>query len=76
VSEFLGWEFINDSTEPAVTAGSAEFRVGNKSVYARFESFSTAHDVFRIIEKAYKSGRYDGIADVKRRVSSIVESIE
>lgn len=73
MSEFIAWEFIADSTEKAITSGTATFRVGSEEVQTKFEYFCHAHDIFRLIEKAYKSGRQEGIAEVKSKVLSIVE---
>lgn len=72
MTEFIGWRFLADSTEPSIKSGSAEFRVGPETAIARFESFADAHKVFGLIEKAYKSGVYDGKADIKHRVDAAV----
>ena len=69
MSEFLGWEFQASSSKLAIKSGSAIFHVGNKEVKIRFECFADAQEIYVLITKAYKSGRYDGIAEVRQRIN-------
>jgi hypothetical protein len=68
VSELIAWEFSADSPEQRVASGIATFRVGSRTVTARFDTFTAARDVHELMDRAYRLGRSDGMAEIKRVV--------
>ena len=68
MSEFIAWEFSADSTDKSTESGTATFRVGSDTAMARFDSYVAAHQVSKLMNKAYRSGRNDGMAEIKRVV--------
>lgn len=76
MSEFINWEFVARNTHVDDKTGIATFRVGSKSIEVKSETFTAASEVFKLIEKAYKSGRHDAMANVRYRLDSMFDSIE
>jgi hypothetical protein len=69
VSAFVSWEFLADSAARECEAGTATFNVGADSVQVRFENFGHAQKVAQLMDKAFKTGRSGGIAEVRRFVA-------
>jgi hypothetical protein len=68
VTSFVSWEYSSDSAERDDKAGTATFRVGADFSRVRFESFEHANKVAQLMHKAFKTGRSDGIAEVRRLI--------
>jgi hypothetical protein len=45
--------------------------VGDKSVTVYLSSFTVAHDIFQLIEKAYHDGLRDGRTNLKAQIDSL-----